>query len=230
MSVVFKLATPCSNSDSNNLCAYYKSSYNLTFNSVPYVPGYGYPGGYMMTFSPSLVSATNTIHTFTGPYALSVGDYIKATYYTQVPIPSVCTMSSNTGVCYSYPMNNSIVIIMNTSVAASFSVAVAGMTNPYQNFYGSYTFNIEIWRGGAIYARYYGDYKGTTITTDPTTNSALTISFTPTLTPNYELKYNFWNIANVTITNMLQNNQVKQIRIYPPGEITIDTQYCNATV
>lgn len=230
MSVVFKLATPCSSADSNNLCAYYKSLYNLTFNTVPTVPGYGYPGGNMVSFSPSLVSATNTIHTFSGPYALLVGDYVKATYYTQVPIPSVCTMSSNTGVCYSYPMNNSIVIKMSSPVSASFSVAVAGMTNPYQNFFGTYTFNIEIWRGGSIFVRYYGDYRATTITTDPTTSTPLTISFTPTLTPNYQLKYSFWNIANVTITKMLQNNQVKQIRIYSPGEIIIDTQYCNATV
>jgi hypothetical protein len=35
ISVVFKLATPCSSSDSNNLCAYYKSSKYLTFGSYP---------------------------------------------------------------------------------------------------------------------------------------------------------------------------------------------------
>jgi hypothetical protein len=42
MSVVFKMATPCSSSDSNNLCAYYKSSTYLTFNNIPSVPGYSY--------------------------------------------------------------------------------------------------------------------------------------------------------------------------------------------
>jgi len=58
----------------------------------------------------------------------------------------------------------------------------------------------------------------------------LGITFTPTLTPNYELKYTFWNIALVTINNILQNNKIQQIYITAPGEITLDTKYCNATM
>lgn len=69
-----------------------------------------------------------------------------------------------------------------------------------------------------------------TITTDPTSNSSLSITFTPTLTPNYHLKYGFPNIAKVEITNILQNNKIKMIYVYTGGEITLDTQYCNATM
>lgn len=114
-------------------------------------------------------------------------------------------MSSTNGVCYSYPMTNSIIIKVNTTVPSSYSLVLSGMTNPYQNYYGSNTFNTEIWRSGSVYVRFYTGYSATTITTDPTSSSALTIFFVPTLTPDYQLKYNFWNIANVTITKMLQN-------------------------
>jgi hypothetical protein len=215
ISVVFKLATPCSSADSNNLCAYYKSVTYLSFGNNPGTPGWSYFGS--LTFNPPLVSATNTQHTVSGPYTLLSGDYVKLLYYTQVPIPTVCSLASNNGACYSYPTTNTIVVKVNTTVSSSYNLILAGMTNPYQNFYGSYTFYTEIWRSGSISWRFYTDYPATTITTDPSSGSALTISFLPTLTPNYELKYNFNNIAKITITNMLQNQNVKQIRINAPG-------------
>lgn len=91
------------------------------------------------------------------------------------------------------------------------------MTNPYQNYYGDYTFGIYIWHAGYISNYYYSTYSATTITTDPVTNTALGITFTPTLTPNYELKYSFNNIALITINNMLQNSKIQQIYITAPG-------------
>ena len=228
MGVTFKLATPCSSQDSNNLCAYYKSVSYLTFPSYPGYPGYGYTGS--LSFNPTRVSATNTLHTISAGYALQNNDFVKVTYYTQVPIPAVCTMSSTNGVCYSYPTSNNIIIKVNTTISSSYSLILSGMTNPYQRFYGSYTFYTEIWRSGSVWVRFYSDYTASTITTDPTTSNPLTISFIPTLTPNYQLKYGFNNIAKVTLTNMIQNSNVKQIVIYAPSEITIDTQYCNATM
>ena len=56
------------------------------------------------------------------------------------------------------------------------------------------------------------------------------INFTPTLTPDYQLKYGFNNIAKIEITNMLQNKYVKMILLQAPSEIAIDTTYCNATM
>ena len=64
---------------------------------------------------------------------------------------------------------------------------------------------------------FHTNYVASTITSDPTTGNALKITFAPTLTPNYELKYGFNNIANITITNMVQNANIKQIRINAPG-------------
>jgi hypothetical protein len=200
----------------------------MTFNANPGIPGYGYGGS--LTFNPSLVSANNTQHTISCGYGLLSNDFVVLSYYSQIPIPSVCSLTSTTGVCYSYSTTNTIIIKVNTTISNPFSLILAGMSNPYQNFYGSYTFYTEIWRSGSVYVRYYTDYTATTITSDPTTGNPLIISFIPTLTPNYELKYGFENIANVTLTNMIQNAKVKQIRITAPGEITIDTQYCNATM
>jgi hypothetical protein len=58
----------------------------------------------------------------------------------------------------------------------------------------------------------------------------LNITFTPTLTPDYQLKYGFSNIARIEITYLLQNKYVQQIYLYAGGEINIDTAYCNATM
>ncbi len=111
ISIVFKLATPCSSNDRNNLCAYYKSVTYLTFNSNPGIPGYGTTG--TLTFNPSLVSATNTQHTISAGYALQSGDFLKLSYYSQVPIPTTCNFITNKGQCYSYSTTNTIIIKIN---------------------------------------------------------------------------------------------------------------------
>jgi hypothetical protein len=232
MSVVFKIATPCSNSDINNLCTYYKSSTYLTFNGNPGTPGCNSYSSYL-TFTPSIVSAVNARHTISGPIALNNNDFVKIRYILAnypVPVPAVCTMFTTNGVCYSYKTTNAIIIKVNQTVSSPFSITLSGMTNPHQNFYASNGFYVEIWRSGSINRCYFSNYGVDPITVDPTTSNPLRISFTPTLTPNYQLKYNFKNIANVTITNLLQNQFIQQIRISPPGEISIDTTYCNATV
>ena len=213
--ITLKLASTCSSSDTNNLCAYYKSSTYLSFNSNPGGIGYGYTGS--LSFNPALVSATNTVHTVTAGYSISVGDFIRLNYYTQVPIPTTCTITSSNAECYSYPTSNTIMIKATSAQSGSYTFRLGGMTNPYQNFYGSYTFYTEIWRNGYSIQRFYTDYTASTITVDPSSGSALTMTFTPTLTPNYELKYGFNNIVLVSITNMLQNNMVKLIYITAPG-------------
>ena len=137
--VVFKLANPCSTADSNNLCAYYKSVTYLSFTTAPGGMGYGYTGS--LSFNPTNVSATNTIHTVTAGYPISVGDWLKLTYYSQIPIPTVCTITSSNAECYSYPTTNVIMIKATVAQASSYTIRLGGMTNPYQNFYGYYTFN-----------------------------------------------------------------------------------------
>jgi len=137
--IVFKLANPCSTADSNNLCAYYKSVMYLSFNNAPGGVGYGYTGS--LSFNPTNVSATNTVHTVTAGYAISVGDWLKLTYYSQIPIPTVCTITSSNAECYSYPTTNVFMIKATVAQSASYIFRLGNMTNPYQNFYGSYTFN-----------------------------------------------------------------------------------------
>jgi hypothetical protein len=68
------------------------------------------------------------------------------------------------------------------------------------------------------------------ITTDPVSSNPLAISFTPTLTPNYQLSYNFDNIAKVEISYLLQNDKVQQILLTAPSGITLNSKYCNATL
>jgi hypothetical protein len=131
------------------------------------------------------VSATNTVHTISSSYSLASGDFVILNYYTQVPIPAVCSITSGNGVCYSYPTTNTIIIKATTAIPSPFTFTLAGMTNPYQNYYGANTFGIYIWHTGYISNFYYSTYSATTITTDPVSNTALAITFTPTLTPNY---------------------------------------------
>lgn len=217
MGVLFKLASACSSSDINNLCTYYKSSTYLTFNNNPGTPGAGTTGS--LTFNPTRVSANNTAHTVSAGYALVSGDFIRLYYYSQIPIPSVCTLSSNNGYCYSYPTTNSIIIKANVTISSPYSFTLTGMNNPYQITYGTYTFLTYIWKSGSITNVFYTNYAATLITTDPTSSTALSISFTPTLTTGYGyfLKYSFSNIALITITNMMQNLNIQQIYIWAPG-------------
>lgn len=227
MSVVLKLANKCNSQDSVNLCAYYKSVHYMTFNAYSAPPGVVSTG--TLSFSPTRVSATNTLHTVSAGYSLAIGDFVKLIYYSQIPIPAVCTMSSSNGQCYSYPSTNSIIVKITTASTSPYSIVLANMNNPYQNHYGTTTFNVEIWSSGVVSRRFYSSYSATTISTDPTTSTALSIAFTPTLTPTYWLKYGFNNIGKVVLSKFFQNAYVKQIRLIAPGEITLDTQYCNAT-
>lgn len=81
--------------------------------------------------------------------------------------------------------------------SGSYTFRLGGMTNPYQNYYGNYTFNTEIWRGGNVTNKFYSDYSASILQYDSNTGSANVINFTPTLTPNYQLKYGFKNIAKI---------------------------------
>jgi hypothetical protein len=104
------------------------------------------------------------------------------------------------------------------------------MNNPYQISYATNSFCTERWSAGRIQVRFYTTYSATLITADPTTSNPLSITFTPTLTPNYQLKYTFNNIALIKISNLLQNLNIKHIKLTSPTGITLDTNYCNATV
>ena len=114
--------------------------------------------------------------------------------------------------------------------SAVYSFTFSGMNNPYQISYATNTFATERWSAGVMIVRFYTSYTATHITIDPTTSTTLGITFTPTLTPNYQLKYTFSNIALVTINNMLQNLNIKKIKLTAPTGISLDTNYCNATV
>lgn len=136
--VVFKLGNTCSWSDTNNLCAYYKSVTYLTFNVAPSAVGTTTTGS--LTFNPNRVSAPNTVHTISAGYGLSSGDWLKIIYYSQIPIPAVCSLTSINGECYSYPTTNTIMIKATSSQVSPYSFSLGGMTNPYQNYYGPNTF------------------------------------------------------------------------------------------
>lgn len=83
---------------------------------------------------------------------------------------------------------------------------------------------------GTVIRRIYFDNYANVITIDPSTSEPLNITFTPTLTPDYQLKYQFPNIARVEITHLLQNDNIQMIRLDAPSGINIDTTYCNATM
>jgi hypothetical protein len=56
------------------------------------------------------------------------------------------------------------------------------------------------------------------------------MTFTPTLTTNYQLAYQFKNIALIEISYIMQNANTQQIYIQAAASITIQSTYCNATL
>ena len=129
--VVLKLANTCSQSDSNNLCDYYKSVTYMTFTASQHYVGTGTTGS--LSFNPNLVSYTNTVHTVSAGYSVSAGDWVRVKYYPEVPIPTTCNLVSSNGECYSYPTQN-IIMIRAASSQSSYSFQLGGMTNPYQQY------------------------------------------------------------------------------------------------
>ena len=77
-----KLANNCYRGDHNRLCPYYKSTKYLEFDSAPgSIVGVSSNYG-SLTFSPNLVSATNSAHTASASITLAIGDYVKIVYYS----------------------------------------------------------------------------------------------------------------------------------------------------
>ncbi len=104
------------------------------------------------------------------------------------------------------------------------------MTNLYQ-YSGSQLYT-EVWQVSTrtIIKLFYTSYTVPVITTDPISTNALSITFSPTLTPNYELSYNFDNIVKVQMSYLLQNDRIKQVLLSAPSGISLNTKYCNATL
>lgn len=131
--ITVKLMNICDRTDQNNLCTYYKSTKYIYFTTLSTSIPSLYTSYGSLAFAPNVVSAINAVHTFTGSYTVNSGDYLRIVYYPQIPIPKVCTISSNNGVCYSYPIENTIVIVANTTQTGSYSFSISGMTNLYQS-------------------------------------------------------------------------------------------------
>ena len=186
----------CENDDINNPCTFYRSTTYIQFNNAPSIPGVGTTGS--LSFSPNIVSETNAEHTYSAGYSIDVGDYIKIITIPQVALPDDCQVTSGNAVCYMYPLENTILIKFNTSYSSTYTVTLGGMTNLYQSRLSDKPYT-EVWdaSSGTIRARFYTNYWVNHITTDPKTGEALEIDFTPTLTPDYQLKYSFNNIARI---------------------------------
>ena len=145
-------------------------------------------------------------------------------------MPETCTITSGNGVCYTYPLENTIIIKSNTTYASSYSFTLGGMTNLYQSRTTNKPYT-EIWTSaGTIRARFWTSYWVNHITSDPNSGNALSIAFTPTLTPNYQLKYSFNNIARIEISHLMQNQHIQMIYFYANWEIAFTNSYCNATL
>ena len=195
----------CENGDLNNLCTYYSSTDYLEFDPTPFIPSVLNDNG-SINENPNYVSAPNAQHTFTGSYTVNTGDYVKIIYYPQVPIPDICAITSGNGICYSYPLENTILIKATSTQTGSYSFTLGGMTNLYQSKVTEKPYT-EVWDAatGNIRARFTTDYWVNHITSNPADSAPLSITFTPTLTPNYQLKYDFNNIARIEVTHLMQN-------------------------
>ena len=156
-----------------------------------------------------MISAVDADHTFTAPYLINAGDYVRIKYYREIDIPEVCEIeASDNAICYSYPIENVILIKALSGQTSPYSFTLKGMTNMYQER-GSEKPYTEIWDASTnrIRAKFNTDYSVTHITTDPVSSDPLAITFTPTLTDNYQMK-NFDNIARVELSHAMQNRDI----------------------
>lgn len=74
------MASVCYQSDQNRLCPYYKSTKYIYFKAAVVPPTTTNNFG-TLTFSPNVISATNTQHTLSANVGLAVGDFVKIVYY-----------------------------------------------------------------------------------------------------------------------------------------------------
>ena len=213
----------------NNPCTFYRSTKYIEFNNAPSIPGVGTTGS--QSFNPNHVSATNAEHTFSAGYSIDVGDYIKIVTIPQIALPDDCQVTSGNAICYMYPLESTILIKFNTSYSSTYTVTLGGMTNLYQSRVTDKPYT-EVWdaSSGTIRSRFYTNYWVNHITSDPETGNNLGITFTPTLTPDYQLKYSFNNIARIEISHLMQNKDIEMIYVWANWEITFVTSYCNATL
>lgn len=139
--------------------------------------------------------------------SLAIGDLVKIVYYPQVTVTDVCSLVSANGICYSYPIENTI-IIKATSAQSSYNFVLGGMTNLYK--YQGDKLYTEVWKvaTGTISNIFYTSYTVGTIVTDPVSNNPLAITFETTLTPDYQLSYGFNNIARIEISYLMQNKHI----------------------
>lgn len=79
--ITFKMANICYQSDQNRLCPYYKSTKYIYFKTSVLTPATVNNWG-SLTFSPNVISATNTQHTLSASVNLAVGDFVKIVYYS----------------------------------------------------------------------------------------------------------------------------------------------------
>ena len=128
--VTAKLMNFCANNDKNKPCTYYKSTHYIEFNAPPSIPSKTTHGS--ISFNPNRISATNAQHTFTGSVTVNSGDYVRIVYYPEVAIPAICSITSGNGICYSYPLENTILIKATATQTSSYSFTLGGMTNLYR--------------------------------------------------------------------------------------------------
>ncbi len=108
---------------------------------------------------------------------LIANDFVKIVYYPEVVVGETCSLKFPKGVCYAYPLENTIIIKANVSQSGTFAFTLTGMTNLYQ--YQGNNIYTEVWKYSTkrISNKFYTSYTVGTIYTDPTTSNPLAITF-----------------------------------------------------
>jgi hypothetical protein len=207
------------------MCSIYDSIYYMQF-VTGWTPGFS--GNGWLSANPSIVSSTPSVHTVSNGFSLQSGDYMMIIYYPEVIVPGGCTVTGHS--CWTFPIENVIIIKITSTIASPFSLGIQNMTNLYKQY--SSNLYTEIYRSGGMLGRFYSTYSYSAMTTDLTSGTALGIAFTPTLTSNnYELNINFNNIARLDISYLYQNGNIQSFWLVPPGgQINLINTYCNATL
>lgn len=144
-------------------------------------------------------------------------------------MPLTCTAAPHD--CYVFPTRNWVTVIPTANIAAgAFTITLNGMNNGYYRAPASLYFKVTIAHGTTGELKNVPHGSLVTLKRNPVTNTATTMSITPTQTPNIFLR-NYMNTVIISLDRLYQSTFARAFYIVAPGDVTTwDSTYCNATL
>jgi|JI6StandDraft_1071083.scaffolds.fasta_scaffold14013_4 hypothetical protein len=145
-------------------------------------------------------------------------------------MPLTCTAGAHK--CFVFPTRNWVTVIPTSAIAAgSVTITLSGMNNGYYLAPTSLYFKLTVVHGSIGELFRINHNSLVTLKRNPLTNTATSMTITPTQTPNIFLR-NYMNTVVIELKCLWESNFAKAFYIVAPStDVTVwDTNYCNATL